>query len=95
MLLNAKMDILLCHLPPCSQCYHNDNDNCQAKMAILLSSCGTNQFSCSDGSCVDLQMRCDLFPDCQDKVCTIVIILIILVMIKILAISLTRKIATS
>ena len=51
---------------------HN-NDN-QAKMDILLSSCGTNEFSCSDGACVDLHMRCDLFPDCLDKVCTVITI---------------------
>ena len=46
--------------------------NHQAKMDILLSSCGTNQFSCSDGACIDLHMRCDLFPDCDDKVCTVI-----------------------
>ena len=48
--------------------------NHQAKMDILLSSCGTNQFSCSDGACIDLHMRCDLFPDCDDKVCTVIAI---------------------
>ena len=49
------------------------NNDHQAKMDILLSSCGTNEFSCSDGACVDLHMRCDLFPDCLDKVCVVAI----------------------
>ena len=42
--------------------------NHQAKMNLLLSSCAADQFSCSDGTCVDLGRRCDLFPDCPDKV---------------------------
>ena len=42
--------------------------NHQAKMSLLFSSCAADQFSCSDGTCVDLGRRCDLFPDCPDKV---------------------------
>ncbi|XP_045212464.1 mucin-2-like [Mercenaria mercenaria] len=31
------------------------------------SNCGTNQWQCSDGSCIFLVARCDNFPDCTDK----------------------------
>lgn len=49
------------------------NDTCvdlnsnEAKMALLLSVCSADQFSCSNGLCVPLAKRCDLFPDCADK----------------------------
>ena len=34
---------------------------------FLFSNCDQTQFSCSDGSCIPLERRCDLFPDCEDK----------------------------
>ena len=48
------------------------NDTCIglkniAEKDLLLTRCDENQFACSDSSCVDLEKRCDLFPDCDDK----------------------------
>ena len=37
------------------------------KLHLLFSFCNETQFSCSDGSCISLDKRCDLFPDCEDK----------------------------
>ena len=45
-----------------------DEDCIDESMSILtLSRCQTNEFTCSDGTCVPLEDRCDLKPDCEDK----------------------------
>ena len=36
-------------------------------VTFLFSNCEQTQFSCSDGSCIPLEKRCNLFPDCEDK----------------------------
>ncbi len=28
--------------------------------------CGVGEFQCYNGQCVDISMRCNLIPDCQD-----------------------------
>lgn len=34
--------------------------------SLTLSVCGQGQFTCTDGSCIDLIKRCDLRIDCKD-----------------------------
>lgn len=34
---------------------------------LTLSVCGLGQFTCTDGSCIDLTKRCDLRIDCSDQ----------------------------
>lgn len=34
---------------------------------LTISVCGHGQFTCSDGSCIDLRKRCDLRIDCLDQ----------------------------
>ena len=34
---------------------------------LLLSSCDSDQFTCDDGTCISLQLRCDKKPDCSDR----------------------------
>lgn len=34
--------------------------------SITLSTCQTDEFTCSNGDCLELQRRCDKFPDCTD-----------------------------
>jgi len=37
------------------------------KIKLLLSPCEDNQFTCDDATCIALEERCDLKPDCRDK----------------------------
>ena len=45
---------------------------------MTLTKCSINEFTCNDGSCVPLENRCDLKPDCEDnsdeKLCKKVVI---------------------
>ncbi|KAK4320387.1 hypothetical protein Pmani_008738 [Petrolisthes manimaculis] len=34
---------------------------------LLLSACSSHQFTCDDGTCVSLSLRCDLKYDCRDE----------------------------
>ncbi|KAG7170850.1 Gamma-aminobutyric acid receptor subunit beta-like 2, partial [Homarus americanus] len=43
------------------------NDVCgQSSPTLILTTCKDMQFTCSDGSCVEMRDRCDLKPDCKD-----------------------------
>ena len=37
------------------------------KKVLTMSSCNTNQYTCDDGLCVNLDYRCDGKPHCKDK----------------------------
>ena len=45
------------------------NDNCPSlpKNYLLLTSCGMENFTCNDGSCIPLGNRCDLIKHCYDN----------------------------
>ena len=45
------------------------NDNCKSfeKHHLLFTSCGTDQFTCFDGSCIPEENRCDLVKHCYDN----------------------------
>ncbi|XP_063600331.1 uncharacterized protein LOC134776511 [Penaeus indicus] len=44
------------------------NDVCgRTNVTILITSCKDGQFSCNDGSCIDIQHRCNLEIDCRDE----------------------------
>ena len=44
-----------------------ENDNCGlVTMDLILTICKTGQFTCTDGSCIPLQKRCDLETNCPD-----------------------------
>lgn len=34
---------------------------------ITISTCFDNEFTCNHGGCIDLDKKCDLEPDCEDK----------------------------
>jgi len=35
---------------------------------VVPGECGEQEFTCfSDGACVDLERRCDGYPDCRDE----------------------------
>ena len=36
------------------------------KMQMMLSSCGEDRYSCSDGTCVEIEKKCDYVMDCLD-----------------------------
>ena len=36
-------------------------------MSYLQTSCSGDEFTCSDGTCVPLNFRCDLKADCSDR----------------------------
>lgn len=36
-------------------------------VAMVLTSCYEEQFTCDSGDCIDLHKRCDTFPDCEDR----------------------------
>ncbi len=36
-------------------------------MILTLTACNETQYTCDDGTCVDLHMRCDKNNDCDDK----------------------------
>ncbi|XP_069975169.1 uncharacterized protein [Penaeus vannamei] len=45
-----------------------ENDVCgRTNVTILITSCKDGQFSCNDGSCVDIEHRCNLEIDCRDE----------------------------
>ena len=37
------------------------------KVYLMFSNCGQFEFSCSDGTCIPIQKKCDFVPDCWDK----------------------------
>ena len=37
------------------------------ELELALSSCNVEQFTCSDGVCIDILARCDNINDCRDK----------------------------
>ena len=39
----------------------------QDRVILVLSNCGEYEFSCSDGTCIPIQKKCDFVPDCWDK----------------------------
>ncbi len=48
------------------------DDNCQEGNAsyiveLNVNSCKQHEFNCGDGSCVDMNVRCDGDIDCPDK----------------------------
>ena len=44
------------------------NDNCPTlkKYKFLFTSCSLGQFTCNDGSCIDILKRCNKINDCSD-----------------------------
>ena len=34
---------------------------------LKLSGCGEEEFTCSDGQCIDINSRCDQIVDCRDE----------------------------
>ena len=37
------------------------------KVHLMFSNCGQFEFSCSDGTCIPIEKKCDFVPDCWDK----------------------------
>jgi len=37
------------------------------KLKLMLSNCGQYEFSCSDGTCIPIEKKCDFVPNCWDK----------------------------
>ena len=37
------------------------------KVELMFSNCGQFEFSCSDGTCIPIQKKCNFVPDCWDK----------------------------
>ncbi|XP_042886361.1 uncharacterized protein LOC122262432 [Penaeus japonicus] len=55
------------HYPLGRHLWNVENDVCgNSTMSIILTACKEQQFSCSDGSCVELKQRCDMELDCPD-----------------------------
>jgi len=40
---------------------------CMVCMLGSSETCDPQEFRCFDGACVDLRLRCDGYPDCQDQ----------------------------
>ena len=47
----------ICHLPSTPE----------SGLKLMLSSCGRFEYSCSDGTCIPIESKCDFIPDCWDK----------------------------
>ena len=45
-------------------CSENPDSN---KIKLRLSNCGQYEYSCSDGSCIPIQKKCDFVPNCWDE----------------------------
>ena len=45
-------------------CLENPDGN---KLKLMLSNCGQYEYSCSDGSCIPIQKKCDFVPNCWDE----------------------------
>ena len=45
-------------------CLENPNGN---KLQLMLSKCGKYEYSCSDGTCIPIQKKCNFVPDCWDN----------------------------
>ncbi|XP_042212751.1 uncharacterized protein LOC121859852 [Homarus americanus] len=44
-----------------------DNDVCgEMEITLLITSCEDRKFSCFEGTCIDLELRCDMEADCPD-----------------------------
>ena len=58
-------------LGPTTWQIHNDSKFCSTEeiytRTLILSSCSQDEFSCNDGSCVKMEVRCDGRMDCRDK----------------------------
>lgn len=55
------------HYPVGKKTWHIYNDVCEdSPIELKLTICKEGQFSCNDGSCIDLTNRCDLRFHCQD-----------------------------
>ena len=37
------------------------------KLKLMLSNCGQYEFSCSDGTCIPIEKKCDFVPNCWDR----------------------------
>ena len=44
-------------------------DNCKDGdiVELMLTNCGKNMFTCGDGTCIDMEQRCNLVEDCIDQ----------------------------
>ena len=43
------------------------NDSCSGKTTMLtMTGCGEEEFTCTDASCVEMEVRCDGKNDCSD-----------------------------
>ncbi|XP_063600302.1 uncharacterized protein LOC134776481 [Penaeus indicus] len=55
------------HYPLGRHLWRVENDVCgNSTMSIIITACKEQQFSCSDGTCVELRQRCDMELDCPD-----------------------------
>ena len=69
-----------CNYPVGKQTWHfktNDCGNDEVETELLITSCGLGQFTCSDGTCINVTKKCDYEIDCEDetdeKFCNILI----------------------
>ena len=48
---------------------YNDTDcyGSESSLRLSLTSCEDDNFACGDGSCINLEQRCDGQTDCKDK----------------------------
>ncbi|XP_071526735.1 uncharacterized protein [Panulirus ornatus] len=76
--LNHQSNETMAHLQPSKYDYpmgrkwwHLDEPLCDQESGevrrLLLSVCEEHQYTCDDGTCVDLTLRCDLKYDCRDN----------------------------
>lgn len=55
------------HFPIGKNNWKIDEESCQQESTdLILTYCNTNEFTCSDGSCIPLNKRCNLQLDCDD-----------------------------
>ncbi|XP_071524204.1 uncharacterized protein [Panulirus ornatus] len=56
------------HYPIGRNTWRVDNDVCgKEEVSLFMTSCLDRQFSCADGTCIDIQHRCDLEANCPDE----------------------------
>ena len=58
-------------LGPANWTVYNDSKSCSTEefytITLTLSACSMNQFTCTDGSCISMTVRCDGRSDCKDE----------------------------